>query len=217
MNFKTLVLCFIAASVYWLLNALNKSGYKTRINYPIEIKYNDSLYIPVRPLPKTIKVSLSSTGWNLLKDNLFWNVSPLEYEIINPVGEKQLSTAVLTEKLLQKLHNSKVDFINTDTIILNFEKKYRKKVTLKVDSLGVDLEKNYVIASLINITPAEVIIEGPASALSELKDTFYLKIPAKNLAVNYDDKIRIPFPKNPLLKASSERAAVSFEVAELLK
>ena len=217
MNFKTLVLCFVAAFVYWLLNALNKSGYTTRINYPIEIKYNDSLYIPVRPLPKTIKVSLSSTGWNLLKDNLFWNVTPLEYEIINPVAEKQLSTSVLTEKLLQKLHNSKVNYINADTIILNFEKKYRKKVTLKVDSLGVDLEKNYVIASLINITPAEVIIEGPASALNELKDTFYLKIPARNLAVNYDDKISIPFPKNPLLKASTEKAVVSFEVAELLK
>ncbi|PLK45704.1 hypothetical protein C0V77_06165 [Emticicia sp. TH156] len=217
MNFKTLVLCFIAASVYWLLNALNKSGYTTRINYPIDIRYNDSLYIPVSPLPKTIKVSVSSTGWNLLKDNFFFNVSPLEYEIVNPELQNHLDTAVLTEKLTQKLRNTKVNFVSTDTLVFNFEKKIRKTIVLKVDSIAVDLEKNFVIASLINVTPAEIVIEGPASAVNDLKDTFYLKVPARNLAINYDDKIRVPLPRNPMLKASAEKAAVSFEVAELLK
>ncbi len=217
MNFKTLILCFLAAAIFWLLNALNKTGYTTKINYPLEIKYNDSLYIPISPLPKTIGVSLSSTGWNLLKDNLSFNVSPLEYEIENPISERQLSTTVLLEKLSARLKDSKINYIVTDTIALNFERKYTKKVALKVDSSGVDLEKNFVIASLINVTPAEVIIEGPASVLKDYKDTFFLKIPAKNLAINFDDKIAIPFTKKPLVKISAEKATVSFEVAELLK
>ncbi|RYU93668.1 hypothetical protein [Emticicia agri] len=217
MNFKTLILCFLAAAIFWLLNALNKSGYTTKINYPLEIIYDDSRYIPVTPLPKTIKVSLSSTGWNLLKDNFSFHVSPVLYEIANPEKEGQLNTTVLTEKLLAKLKNSKINYIVTDTFALNFERKYSKKVVLKIDSIGVDLEKNFVIASLINITPAEIIIEGPASALKAYQDTFYLKVPAKNLAINFDDKISIPLPKNPLVKISAEQATVSFEVAELLK
>lgn len=217
MNFKTLILCFLAAAIFWLLNALNKTGYTTKINYPLEIKYNDSLYIPISPLPKTIGVSLSSTGWNLLKDNLSFNVSPLEYELENPISERQLSTTVLLEKLSARLKDSKINYIVTDTIALNFERKYTKRVALKVDSLGVDLEKNFVIASLINVTPAEVIIEGPSSVLKNYKDTFFLKIPAKNLAINFDDKIAIPFTKKPLVKISAEKATVSFEVAELLK
>src|SRR6218665_1275588 len=98
MNFKTLVLCFLAASMFWLLHALNKSGYTTKINYPLEIIYDDSRYIPTTPLPKTIRVSLSSTGWNLLKDNFSFNSSPLLYEVANPERERQLSTTVLTEK-----------------------------------------------------------------------------------------------------------------------
>lgn len=217
MNFKTLILCFLAAAIFWLLNALNKSGYTTKINYPIEVIYDDSLYMPITPLPKTIKVSLSSTGWNLLRDNFSFNTSPLLYEVEHPTSERQLSTTVLLEKLSAKMKDSKINYIVTDTFALNFERKYTKKVVLKVDSLGVDLEKNFVIASLINVTPAEVILEGPASALKTYQDTFYLKVPAKNLAVNFDDQITIPFPKNPLVKTSADRASISFEVAELLK
>lgn len=217
MNFKTLVLCFLAAAIFWLLNALNKSGYTSKMNYPLEIIYNDSLYIPITPLPKTVKVSLSSTGWNLIRDNFSLNASPLIYVVENPLKEKQLSSSALQESLSAQLKGSKINYVDSDTLLLNFERKYRKKVKLKVDSLGVDLEKNFVIASLINITPAEVIVEGPASELKEYPDTFFLKVPAKNLAVNFDEKITIPFPKKSLVKNNTERAAVSFEVAELLK
>jgi hypothetical protein len=217
MNFKTLVLCFLAAAIFWLLNALNKSGYTTKINYPLEIIYDDSRYIPITPLPKTIRVSLSSTGWDLLKSNFLFNVSPLLYEIENPASEKQLNTTVLAEKLSAKLKDSKINYIVADTFALNFERKFTKKIALKIDSLGVDLEKNFVISSLINVIPAEVIVEGPASILKGYQDTFYLKVPAKNLAINFDDQITIPLPKNPLVKASAERVSVSFEVAELLK
>jgi hypothetical protein len=217
MNFKTLILCFLAAAIFWLLNALNKSGYTTKINYPLEIIYDDSRYIPTTPLPKTIKVSLSSTGWNLLKDNFSFNASPLLYEVENPERERQLSTTVLLEKLSAKLKDSKINYIVTDTFALNFERKLTKKVQLKVDSLGVDLEKNFVIASLINIAPVEIIVEGPASALKAYQDTIYLKVPAKNLGVNFDEKISIPLPKNPLVKTSADQTIVSFEVAELLK
>lgn len=207
----------MAAAVFWLLNALNKPGYTTKINYPIEVIYDDSRYIPITPLPKTIRVSLSSTGWNLLKDNFSFNTSPLLYEVENPISERQLSTTVLLEKLSAKLKDSKINYIVADTFALNFERKYTKKIILKVDSLGVDLEKNFVISSLINVIPAEVTVEGPASVLKGFQDTFYLKIPAKNLAINFDDQIAIPFPKKPLIKMSAERASVSFEVAELLK
>lgn len=217
MNFKTLILCFLAAAVFWLLNALNKSGYTTIINYPIEIIYDDSRYIPVSPLPKTIRVSLSSTGWNLLKNNFSFNDSPLFYEIQNPMSERQLSTKVLLEKLSAKLKDSKINDVVADTLVLNFERLYKKKVVLKADSLNVDLEKNYVISSLINVTPTEVVLEGPASELKEYPGVLYLKIPAKNLAVNFDDKVTIPLPKMPHVKTTAERATISFEVAELLK
>ena len=217
MNFKTLLLCFLTAFVFWLLNSLNKSGYSTKINYPLSIKYNDSLYVATTPLPKQITVSLSSTGWNLLKDNLSLNVPPLVYEIANPLIVKRLDASFLMEMLSTKLKNSKVNYVLTDTTTLNFERKLTKKILLKVDSIGIDLEKNFVVSSLINVSPSQIMIEGPESILKNYQDVLFVKIPAKNLATNFDDKVSIILPKQSSVKANIEKTLVSFEVAELLK
>ena len=217
MNFKTLLLCFLTAFVFWLLNSLNKSGYSTKINYPLSIKYNDSLYVATTPLPKQITVSLSSTGWNLLKDNLLLNVPPLVYEIANPLIVKRLDASFLMEILSAKLKNSKVNYVLTDTTTLNFERKLTKKILLKVDSIGIDLEKNFVVSSLINVSPSQIMIEGPESILKNYPDVLFVKIPAKNLATNFDDKVSIILPKQSSVKANIEKTLVSFEVAELLK
>ncbi len=217
MNLRTLFLCFLTAFVFWLLNSLNKSGYSTKINYPLEIKYNDSLYIPTTPLPKQITVSLSSTGWDLLKDNLSLNVPPLVYEITNPLTIKRLDNSFLMETLSAKFKNTKVNYIVGDTMTLGFERKLSKKITLKVDSLGIDLQKNFVVSSLINLSPSQIVVEGPESVLKTYQDTFFIKIPAKNLATNFDDKVSIVLPKNAYVKANAEKTLVSFEVAELLK
>ena len=217
MNFKTLLLCFLTAFVFWLLNSLNKSGYSTKINYPLSIKYNDSLYVATTPLPKQITVSLSSTGWNLLKDNLSLNVPPLVYEIANPLIVKRLDASFLMEILSAKLKNTKVNYVLTDTTTLNFERKLTKKILLKVDSIGIDLEKNFVVSSLINLSPSQIMIEGPESILKNYPDVLFVKIPAKNLATNFDDKVSIILPKQSSVKANIEKTLVSFEVAELLK
>lgn len=217
MNLRTLVLCFLTAFVFWLLNALNKSGYSTKINYPLEIKYNDSLYIATTPLPKQITVSLSSTGWNLLKDNLSLNVPPLVYEIHNPLVVNGLDNSFLMETLSAKFKNTRVNYVIADTMIFNFERRLVKKIVLKIDSLGIDLQKNFVVSSLINFSPSQILVEGPESVLKNYQDTLLIKIPAKHLAINFDDKILITLPKNAYVKANVEKTLVSFEVAELLK
>jgi hypothetical protein len=217
MKIKTLALCFLAAFVFWLLNSLNKSGYSANISYPLNIKYNDSLYIPTKPLPKQLNVNISSTGWDLLKYKLFSNATPLVYEIKNPLKIYRLDNTSLLESLTILMQRSKLNFILADTTTLHFEPKQRKIINLKVDSLGIDLQKNFVISSFINISPREIYIEGPASFLKRYNVTIYLKVPAKRLSTDFDDKITIPLPQNALVKLSAENALVSFEVAELLK
>lgn len=217
MNIRTLVLCFLAAFVFWLLNSLNKSGYSAKISYPLTIKYNDSLYISTKPLPKQLNISMSSTGWDLLKYNLFSNATPLVYEIENPLKISRLDNTSLLESLTNLLQRPKLNYIVADTTTLHFERRQKKTVKLKIDSLGIDLQKNFVVSSLINIAPAEVVLEGPESVLKDYNDTVYLKVPAKRLATNFDDKIKIMLPQNALVKSSAEKALVSFEVAELLK
>jgi len=217
MNIRTLLLCFLAAFVIWLLNSLNKSGYSAKITYPLSIKYNDSLYISTKPLPQKLNVSLSSTGWDLLKYNLFSNATPVVYEINNPLSVSSLDNASLLESLTVLLKRPKLNYILADTTTLHFELKKRKTIKLRVDSLGIDLQKNFVVSSPINISPLEIVLEGPESVLKKYSDTIFLKIPTKHLATNFDDKVKITFPQNDLVKVNTEKALISFEVAELLK
>lgn len=217
MNIRTLVLCFLAAFVFWLLNSLNKSGYSAKIQYPLTIKYNDSLYISTKPLPQQLNVSMSSTGWDLLKYNLFSNATPLVYEIENPLKINKLDNTSLLESLTNLLQRPKLNYILADTTTLHFERRQKKTVKLKVDSLGIDLQKNFVVSSLINISPNEIVLDGPESVLNKYDDTIYLRVPAKRLATNFDDKVIIALPQNSFVKSNAEKALVSFEVAELLK
>lgn len=217
MNLRTLVLCFLAAFVIWLLNSLNKSGYSAKIQYPLTIKYNDSLYISTKPLPQQLNVSMSSTGWDLLKYNLFSNATPLVYEIENPLKVSRLDNNSLLESLTNLLQRPKLNYILADTTTLHFERRQKKTIRLKVDSLGIDLQKNFVVSSLINISPNEIVLDGPESVLKEYEKVIYLKVPVKRLATNFDDKITIALPPNSFVKSNVEKALVSFEVAELLK
>lgn len=217
MKIKTLALCFLAAFVFWLLNSLNKSGYSAKISYPLTITYNDSLYISTKPLPKYLNISMSSTGWDLLKYSLFSNATPLVYEINNPLKTSRLDNAALLESLTILMQRPKLNYILADTITLHFERRQKKAIKLKVDSLGIDLQKNFVVSSLINISPTEILLEGPESVLKNYNDTIYLKVPTKRLAINFDDKIKIILPQNAFVKSSAEKALVSFEVAELLR
>lgn len=216
MKIRTLIFCFLAATVFWLMNALNKSGHTTTINYPIEFLYNEAQYIPITPLPKQIKVNISSTGWDLLKNNFSFDTSPIQYKIENPLSVRQINTTSLKELISAKLTRGKLNFIESDTLFLNFDKRIIRKVAIKVDSAGIDLDKKYVVASLINITPNEVALEGPESLLKTYPNEIILKIPAKRLATNFDDKLLLEIPQNNLIKANTKQAKISFEVAELL-
>lgn len=216
MKIRTLIFCFLAATVFWLMNALNKNGHTTTVSYPIEFLYDDTKYIPLNTLPKQIRVNISSTGWDLLKDNFAFDTSPILYRIDNPLAIKQINTTSLQELIAAKLIRGKLNFVESDTLELSFDKKIIKKVPIKVDSSGIDLEKNFVVASPINIIPNLLILEGPESLLKSFPNEIKIQISAKNLATNFDEKLPIGVLENTLIKTNVNKVKVSFEVAELL-
>ena len=100
---------------------------------------------------------------------------------------------------------------------MEFDKKVKRIIRLRVDSLSIPLQERYIVSSVINLNPSTIEVEGPESTLNELGETLNVKVPGRRIQDNYDDEIRIPLPKNSYLKANKERVSVSFEVAELLK
>ena len=211
---RTLILSVVAATIIWLFNKLNKDGYTMRVPYPVKIEYNDSLYIPIHPLPQSANAVIKGSGWTLLRKTLAFTVSPDSYVITNPLATQSINTNALTMAMNEQVKDVEIIHVELDKNLIDFEERVVKTTLLKVDSLGLNLSPKFVVSSFINLRPSSVTFEGPASLVNDIPDTLIIKVPAQKIRSNYDEELSIRYPQSPLLKTSAERVFVSFEVAE---
>lgn len=216
-DYKAVAVSVLAAIVFWIMNALNKEGYSQKMSFPLQFLYNDSLYIPTQPLPKNIAVNVSGSGWSLLRKAFTSNATPIKYSVSKPLKTRFLNTGSLADSLSEYIKDVKVNYVVADRFELEFDRKVSKQFIIKVDSANIDLKDRFVISSLVNVNPRTITLEGPETVLAEMGSIIYVKVPTKRLQENYDDEVKLPLPQNALIKASKDRVAVSFEVAELLK
>lgn len=214
---RVLLLSFLAAAVIWLFNELNKDGYTLQVRYPIQLTYNDSVYVPLTPLPKSVTATLMGNGWTLLRKTLSFAVSPVSFQVSNPLGTRTLDAAMLASSMSQQVRDVIINNVTADTNVIDFDERKIKTCVLLADSSKIDMAPNFVISSLINLTPRTVTFDGPALLVSDIADTIYIKVPTQKIRGNYDEELRVPYPQSALVKASTEKVFVSFEVAELLR
>jgi len=211
------VLCVGVAAVFWLLNALNKPGYTLNVEYPIHFVYNDSLYVPTSPLPRTVMVNVSSDGWGLLRHSwLPFRVDPVDYVVANPLRASIINTSSLAAALAEQVKKLRVNYVVADTLDMHFDKRLTKTVQLVADSLHINLAPRYMVSSVINLTPRTLQVEGPSQLVRGLPDTVLVRIPRKRIMDNYDEELPLNPFRHPLLHTSADRVTVSFEVGELL-
>lgn len=211
------LICLLAAGLFWLLNALNKDGYSLNVEYPIQFSFNDSLYVPVTALPRTVRVNVSGDGWNLLR--LSWlpfRTEPVSYEVRNPMRASIINTSAMTAALAEQIKHLKVNYVVADTLEMGFDRRITKTIRLVPDSTHIDLLPRYVVSSVINLNPSTITVQGPARLLRGFSDTMLVKIPGRRIADNYDEELPLMAFRHPLVQRSSDKVFVSFEVAELL-
>lgn len=213
---RTLILSLVAATIIWLFNELNKDGYTLRVPYPVKISYNDSLYIPIHPLPQSANAIIKGSGWTLLRKSIAFTVPPVTYVIENPLATNSINTSALAAAMNEQVKDVDITHVELDKNRVDFEERVVKTSILKVDSLGLNLFPKFVVSSFINLRPATVTFDGPASLVNDIADTLIVKVPAQKIRGNYDEELPIRYPQSPLLKTSAERVFVSFEVAEFL-
>ncbi|GAB4026970.1 hypothetical protein [Spirosoma koreense] len=211
------LLCLGAAALFWLLSALNKPGYTLNVEYPIRFVYNDSLYIPTTPLPRTVQVNVSGDGWGLLRHSwLPFRGEPVNYVVKRPLEASVINTASLAASLAEQIKKLHVNYVVADTLDIHFERRLSKTIRLIPDSLHINLAPRYMVSSVINLTPRTIQVEGPTRLVRGLPDTLWVRIPRKRIIDNYDEELPLNQLRHPLLHASADRVAVSFEVGELL-
>src|SRR6187431_968935 len=82
-NWKAVVLCVFAATIFWFFNALNKN-YTTNITFPLAFDYNSENYVAIRPLPEAVRINVTGMGWDLFRRSLGLKIPPLVIPLERP-------------------------------------------------------------------------------------------------------------------------------------
>ena len=199
------------------MNGLNKDNYSIKLNYPLEVDYDHSAFVPLQPLPKQISVNVTGNGWLLLRKSwLNFNASPVVYKLNNPSISSYINSTTLTDQVTELFPELHVNYVVSDTFELSFERKIRRIIPIRVDSLSIDMGDGYVISSIINVSPSLIQVDGPLSQVRSYPDTIRIQIKTPKIQTNFDESLPIPLPASPLVEVSHRDVYISFEVAQFL-
>lgn len=212
-----MVLCFLAASTFWLLNALNKN-YTTRISYPIRFNYNRDALIPIRPLPEEVVINVSGQGWRLLRKSLGIDVRPAEINLRNVPAATYLTGSSLRPMFMNLLDELTLNFVATDTLFFRFDYRAERTIPIAVDTTVIEAAENHVILPPVEVSPAAVTFRGPASIIDSLPEPYVVRPPSRRLTSSYETTVPLEVVQNKeLVKANASEVQVRFEVAPLVQ
>ncbi len=201
----------MGAATFWLFRALNKS-HSALISYPIEFVFNVDSTVIMNPLPTTIKIDVSSGGWNLFRRTLIFSIDPIQVELDNPSEVNFLTQSFLSPIVEDQLKGLTINYIVTDTLFLSIERKITKRMILKVDSLSLPLEEDYQLMSNITIQPDHVVLTGPKSIINSFESDLYITLDENNIDEDFNGRVEVPIVFEDLIKSYPSEVNVSFEV-----
>lgn len=213
-NWKVIVLCLIVATTFWFFNALNKSNYTTRIDYPFQITFDDSLYVPIKPLPTEIPIEVTGGGWDLLRKSFGFEMNPVVVPISNPVETRYILGTSLNSDLAERLGETRLNVVLKDTIMLNIERISERKLKLVVDTLRLSVAENFKVNNTISIEPDSILVTGPLSYVNALPDELMLDISQKNISENLVTEVSVGSLGSNLYTLSPSVVTVSIDLVE---
>jgi hypothetical protein len=212
-NWKAITLCFVAATVFWFFNALNKN-YSTNINFPLEFEYDDEQYVAVKPLPTHVRINVTGMGWDLLRRSSGLKVPPLSIPLEKPSDIKKIVAA--PGLFAHQLERFEINFVLTDTLDLDLQPKQDRWVSLRLDAASIELKNNFVRVSEPVLDPDSIYIEGPKALVNSFIEPIYLKLAEKEIDENYSEDVEVEFVDNHLIKRNPPTVSVKFNVDKLI-
>jgi hypothetical protein len=215
-NWKVVALCVLGATTFWFFNALNKD-YSTRITYPIEFIYQDSGTVVTQELPKRVSMVVSGGGWNLLRKTFWFSATPIQIPLESPTYQKYITKADLSSVIDDQLAELRLNYVVTDTLFLNIERRLTKKVKVKVDSSAISLAQNNRITGPIILKPDSVEFTGPQSFIAGLADSITVYATDENIAGNYKGIVNLGNLTSSVVSVQPAEIQVSFPTGVFLR
>ncbi|MFD2513895.1 hypothetical protein ACFSRY_08465 [Pontibacter locisalis] len=206
----------MAASTFWLLNALNKS-YSTQTTYPVKFVFDEAELIPIKPLPEEIVINVTGKGWKLLRKSLRVEVQPAEVYIRNLPRNNYLLGSALRPALVNALDGLQLNFVVTDTLYFNFDERVSRTIPLRLDpSQKVTGDKHAVVGPVL-IEPDSVTFTGPSSMVDSLPSPLYVQLPEQQITEPAKIKVPLNYDNKAMVKATVAEAEVSLNVRNLVQ
>jgi hypothetical protein len=212
-NWRAVLLCVLAATVFWFFNALN-NNYSANLNFPLTFEYDEESYVAVRPLPHHVRINVSGLGWDLFRRSLGLKVPPLRIPLENPSEVKKIVGASLPAFFSSQLDGLQINYVLTDTLHLMIDQRMTRKVWLAVKSPEQYLKTGFALTSEVLVQPDEVILEGPQSVVRALSDTVFITLPIRNADRSYADDVEVE-DVGELVSITPPVVRVSFSVDRL--
>ncbi|HWA35222.1 MAG TPA: hypothetical protein VG737_13875 [Cyclobacteriaceae bacterium] len=210
-NWKALTLCAVAASVFWIFNALNKE-YSTDLKFPLQFDFDNTKYIPVDPLPGTLTLNVKGIGWNLLRKRLGYKVQHIIVGIERPEETKKISGAALAPVAAGQIAPLLVNFSVTDTLRFKIESRVSRRVGLVASLDGISYKPGLGRTSAIAILPDSISVEGPKSIIDSLADPVVLHVNGDRIDANFRGNVEVDLAQKHLIRRNPPVAEVMFEV-----
>ena len=215
-NWKAVVLCLFAATVFWFFNALNKN-YSANINFPLEFDYDRDQYVPVKALPTSVRMNVNGLGWDLFRKSSGLKVPPLVIPLEKPTEVSKIVGSTLPALFSSQLEGLQINFVLVDTLVIEIDEKARRKFNLKVDSVWKYLSRDFGVINDIKLVPDTVLVEGPKKIINELPQTIALALPERNIDKDFIGEVEIVFPYNNVMKRNPPVVEISFDVEKLME
>ncbi|TAE71434.1 MAG: hypothetical protein EAZ85_10855 [Bacteroidetes bacterium] len=190
----TFLACVLIATLLWIYQNLGQIR-TYPIDYPIEFVFDKTNYVSLKSLPKTIKLEVKGSGWQILRKIWGIQTQKIKYNLVFPIPtyllnenlRKQASLVVKDVELLDVL---------TDSLRLDIDKKVKQIIEIKVDSSALDIKKGYEIASPIQIKPKIIAFEGAEKLMKFLSSPYYIKINKKNISESIYENVELKIPQD---------------------
>ena len=195
-KFFVLAVCITISTIVWLLNDLNKVQ-TTTVQIPVSFSGLPYDMVPTNSLPNTMEATIEATGFTLLwrqfisKKRIVDISLRLEQGVLVPGKNYLFNTNYYIEDISRSLSSyTKIKRLFPDTFSIRFEKKFVKKVPIRLCT-DFQYEKEFYQSANILLEPDSVIISGVKEKVIAIDSVCTKLLKLKNLKKTYDGKIEL--------------------------
>lgn len=211
-NRSVISICFLMSLLFWFLIKFSKE-YTYYVEYPIEfINQPIDKYWKDEPI-SNLKVKVNGFGFNFLKETFSNRLLKVDVSKLQRTNSNTYFWLSQSERsyIAIELNGFSILEIEPDTLFLNFSKKTKKSLQVKVP-LDLNFRENYEQYGSFKISPNTIDVYGPSHILDTLSFVYTNVLSQNDVVQSINSTLKIQLP-DKLLSTKDLNINVIQEVA----